>query len=54
MITVNSGNVNVTVTSDSGNTLSLFMDIILTHTNVVVYIYGKWEYMWGGGGDCSK
>lgn len=36
---------NLTVPNDSVNTLSLFMDIILTHTTMVVYIRGKWAYM---------
>lgn len=44
MIKVDSRNVNLTVTNDSANIPSLFMDIILTHTNMLVYIYGKWVY----------
>lgn len=36
---------NLTVPNDSANILSLFMDIILIHTNMVVYIRGKWAYM---------
>lgn len=28
------------------------MDIILTYTDMIVYIYGKWIFMWRGGGDC--
>lgn len=54
MITGNSRNVNLTVTNDSANIPSLFMAIVLTHTNMVVYIYGKWVYMCRGGGDCSS
>lgn len=44
MIKVDSRNVNLTVTNDSANIPFLFMDIILTHTNMLVYIYGKWVY----------
>ena len=51
-ISVNSRNVNLTVTNDSANIPSLFMNIIRTHISMVVYIYGKWVYTWGGGGDC--
>lgn len=54
MIKVDSRNVNLTVKKDSGNIPSLFMGVILTHTNMLVYIYGKWVYTWGGGGDCSS
>lgn len=44
MITVDSRNVNFTVTNGSANIPYLFMDIILTHTNMAVCIYGKWVY----------
>lgn len=54
MIKVDIRNVNLTVTNDSANIPSLFMDIILTPTNMVVDVYGRWVYMWGGGGDCSS
>ena len=43
-ISVNSRNVNLTVTNDSANIPSLFMNIIRTHISMVVYIYGKWVY----------
>ena len=54
MIAVDSRNVNLTVTNDAANIPYLFMDIILTYMNMIVYIYGKWLYTWGGDGDCSS
>lgn len=54
MIAVDSRNVNLTVTNDAADIPYIFMDIILTYTNMIVYIYGKWLYTWGGDGDCSS
>lgn len=45
MVVVDSRNVNLTVTNDSANIPSLFVGIILTHADMVSYIYGKWVYM---------
>lgn len=47
-IRVDSRNVNSTVTGDSANPPP-FVDIILTHTDRVVCIYGKLAFMWRGG-----
>jgi hypothetical protein len=47
-VRVDSRNVNFTVTRDSANP-PLFMDIILTHADIVVCIYGKRVFMWRGG-----
>lgn len=52
MVVVDSRNVNFIVINDFVNIFFLFVGIILTYVDMVLYIYGKWVYMWGGSGDC--